>query len=103
MAAFEYRASDRSGSVQRGVESAADLQSAARALRARGLTPIVLKPAGSSALYAPAGGSATASRPGHGRALAAVSPRESRLSPSLPRARRALVGADDAGTRSEGP
>ena len=52
MAAFEYRASDRSGSVQRGVESAADLQSAARALRARGLTPIVLKPAGSSALYA---------------------------------------------------
>ena len=40
------------------VESAADLQSAARALRARGLTPIVLKPAGSSALSAPAGGRA---------------------------------------------
>ena len=58
MAAFEYRASDRSGSLQQGVESSADLHSAARALRARGLTPIVLKPAGSSALYAPAGGSA---------------------------------------------
>ena len=37
MAAFEYRASDRSGSMQQGVESATDLQSAARALRARGL------------------------------------------------------------------
>ena len=58
MTAFKYRASDRSGSVQQGVESAADFQSAARALRARGLTPIVLKPAGSSALSAPAGGRA---------------------------------------------
>ena len=55
MTAFEYRASDRSGSVQQGVESATDLQSAARALRARGLTPIVLKPGSGSALSAPAG------------------------------------------------
>ena len=44
MAVFDYRASDRSGGLTEGVESAADLQSAARALRARGLTPIVLKP-----------------------------------------------------------
>ena len=57
MAAFEYRASDRSGSMQQGVESAADLQSAARALRARGLTPIVLKPASSAAFAALEGGS----------------------------------------------
>lgn len=55
MAAFEYRASDRSGSMQQGVESAADLHSAARALRARGLTPTVLKPAGSAALSASTG------------------------------------------------
>jgi len=45
MASFEYRASDRSGVLEEGVESAVDLQSAARALRARGLTPIALKPA----------------------------------------------------------
>jgi type II secretory pathway component PulF len=44
MAVFDYRASDRSGGLTEGVESAVDLQSAARALRARGLTPIVLKP-----------------------------------------------------------
>ena len=51
MAVFDYRASDRSGGLTEGVESAADLQSAARALRARGLTPIVLKPsAGGSAM-----------------------------------------------------
>ena len=58
MAAFEYRASDRSGSMQQGVESAADLHSAARALRARGLIPIVLKPAGSAAFSALKAGSA---------------------------------------------
>ena len=57
MAAFEYRASDRSGSMQQGVEPAADLQSAARALRARGLTPIVLKPASSAAFAALESGS----------------------------------------------
>ena len=61
MAAFEYRASDRSGSMQQGVESATDLQSAARALRARGLTPIALKPAGAAALTVPAGGASEAS------------------------------------------
>ena len=62
MAAFEYRASDRSGSMQQGVESAADLQSAARALRARGLIPIVLKPAGSAAFSALKAGSTTQGR-----------------------------------------
>ena len=81
MTAFKYRASDRSGSVQQGVESAADLQSAARALRARGLTPIVLKPAGSSALSAPAGGRAgiTAnglSLPGFGAKTERVTPEQ---------------------------
>ena len=55
MAAFEYRASDRSGSLQQGVESAPDLHTAARALRARGLTPIVLKPIGGATLSATAG------------------------------------------------
>ncbi len=79
MAAFEYRASDRSGSVQRGVESAADLQSAARALRARGLTPIVLKPAGSSALYAPAGGSAGSA--GKGLSLPGIGAKTERVTP----------------------
>ena len=44
MAIFEYRASDQGGSLHQGVETASDLQSAARALRARGLTPIVLTP-----------------------------------------------------------
>lgn len=44
MAVFEYRASDQGGSLHQGVETASDLQSAARALRARGLTPIVLTP-----------------------------------------------------------
>ena len=81
MTAFKYRASDRSGSVQQGVESAADLQSAARALRARGLTPIVLKPAGSSAFSAPAGGRAgiTAnglSLPGFGAKTERVTPEQ---------------------------
>ena len=44
MAVFEYRASDRGGSLHQGMEIAADLQAAARALRSRGLTPIVLIP-----------------------------------------------------------
>ena len=44
MAVFEYRASDRGGSLHQGMETAADLQAAARALRSRGLTPIVLTP-----------------------------------------------------------
>jgi general secretion pathway protein F len=44
VAIFEYRASDQGGSLHQGVETASDLQSAARALRARGLTPIVLTP-----------------------------------------------------------
>ena len=44
MAAFDYRASDQGGSLHQGVETASDLQSAARALRSRGLTPIVLTP-----------------------------------------------------------
>ena len=44
MAVFEYRASDRGGSLHQGMEIAADLQAAARALRSRGLTPIVLTP-----------------------------------------------------------
>ena len=53
MAVFDYRASNRSGELTEGVESAVDLQSAARALRARGLTPIVLKPsAGGTAMLA---------------------------------------------------
>ena len=33
MAVFDYRASDQSGGLTEGVESAVDLQSAARALR----------------------------------------------------------------------
>jgi len=57
MAVFDYRASNRSGALTEGVESAVDLQSAARALRARGLTPIVLKPsAGGTAMPQPVGG-----------------------------------------------
>ena len=44
MAVFEYRASDRGGSLHQGMETASDLQAAARALRSRGLTPIVLTP-----------------------------------------------------------
>ena len=44
MAVFEYRASDRGGSLHQGVETASNLQAAARALRSRGLTPIVLTP-----------------------------------------------------------
>ena len=64
MAAFEYRASDQAGNMQRGVESAADLHSAARALRARGLTPIVLKPTGAPALAVPTGGSSEISARG---------------------------------------
>ncbi len=44
MAVFEYRASDQGGSLHQGMETAADLQAAARALRSRGLTPIVLTP-----------------------------------------------------------
>lgn len=44
MAAFDYRASDQGGSLHQGVETASDLHSAARALRSRGLTPIVLTP-----------------------------------------------------------
>ena len=49
MAVFEYRASDRGGSLHQGMETAADLQAAARALRSRGLTPIVLTPSASIA------------------------------------------------------
>ncbi len=79
MAAFEYRASDRSGSLQQGVESAADLHSAARALRARGLTPIVLKPAGRSALSAPAGGSAGST--GKGLSLLGFGAKTDRVNP----------------------
>ena len=57
MAVFDYRASNRSGELTEGVESAVDLRSAARALRARGLTPIVLKPsAGGTAMPQPVGG-----------------------------------------------
>ena len=57
MAVFDYRASDQSGGLTEGVESAVDLQSAARALRARGLTPIVLKPStGGAAVLQRAGG-----------------------------------------------
>ena len=74
MAAFEYRASDRSGSMQQGVEPAADLQSAARALRARGLTPIVLKPASSSASAALEGGSKGFSILGFGAKADRVTP-----------------------------
>lgn len=48
MAIFEYRASDRSGSLHQGIETAVDLQAAARALRSRGLTPIVLTPSASA-------------------------------------------------------
>ena len=59
MAAFEYRASDRSGSMQEGVEPAADLQSAARASCPRAHADR-FETAGSSALSAPAGGSAGA-------------------------------------------
>ena len=44
MAVFEYRASDQGGSLHQGMETAADLQAAARALRSRGLTPILLTP-----------------------------------------------------------
>jgi len=78
MAAFEYRASDRSGSMQQGVESATDLQSAARALRARGLTPIVLKPAGSAVLSAPKVGSTSKglSLPGFGAKAGRVTPEQ---------------------------
>ena len=81
MATFEYRASDRSGSMQQGVESAADLQSAARALRARGLTPIVLKPSGNPALSASSGGSVDAtgkgiSLPGFGAKTDRVTPEQ---------------------------
>ena len=81
MATFEYRASDRSGSMQQGVESATDLQSAARALRARGLTPIVLKPAGNATLSAPTGGSAGGtsrgfSLPGFGAKTDRVTPEQ---------------------------
>ena len=74
MAAFEYRASDRSGSLQQGVEPAADLQSAARALRARGLTPIVLKPASSAAFAALEGGSKGFSILGFGAKADRVTP-----------------------------
>ena len=74
MAAFEYRASDRSGSMQQGVEPAADLQSAARALRARGLTPIVLKPASSAAFAALEGGSTGFSILGFGAKADRVTP-----------------------------
>ena len=74
MAAFEYRASDRSGSMQQGVEPAADLQSAARALRARGLTPIVLKPASSAAFAALEGGSKGFSILGFGAKANRVTP-----------------------------
>ena len=57
MAVFDYRASYQSWGLTEGVESAVDLQSAARALRARGLTPIVLKPStGGAAVPQRAGG-----------------------------------------------
>lgn len=49
MAIFEYRASDGGGSLHQGVETASDLQAAARALRSRGLTPIVLTPRSANA------------------------------------------------------
>jgi general secretion pathway protein F len=44
MVNFNYRASDREGRVQQGSEQAPDLQTAARALREKGLTPILLEP-----------------------------------------------------------
>ena len=56
MAVFEYRASDRGGSLHQGMETAADLQAAARALRSRGLTPIVLTPSAGAARSAVAPG-----------------------------------------------
>ena len=79
MAAFEYRASDRSGSMQQGVESATDLQSAARALRARGLTPIVLKPAGGASRAAPA--SRSAGSTGKGLSLPGFGAKTDRVTP----------------------
>lgn len=77
MAAFEYRASDRSGGLQEGVESASDLQSAARALRARGLTPIVLKPAGGA--VPSSSGAATGGATGKGFSLPGFGPRAERV------------------------
>ena len=56
MAVFEYRASDRGGSLHQGMETAADLQAAARALRSRGLTPIVLTPSAGVARNSAASG-----------------------------------------------
>ena len=44
MTVFRYRASDRGGQLHQGLENAQDLQGAARLLRSRGLTPIVLEP-----------------------------------------------------------
>ncbi len=60
--------------MQQGVEPAADLQSAARALRARGLTPIVLKPASSAAFAALEGGSKGFSILGFGAKADRVTP-----------------------------
>jgi general secretion pathway protein F len=60
--------------MQQGVEPAADLQSAARALRARGLTPIVLKPASSAAFAALEGGSKGFSILGFGAKANRVTP-----------------------------
>ena len=60
MAVFEYRASDRGGSLHQGMETAADLQAAARALRSRGLTPIVLTPSAGVARNTAAGDDAKA-------------------------------------------
>ena len=66
MAAFDYRASDNAGAVHKGVESAPDEQAAARALRARGLTPVKLVPrsgSGGSGVLADRARASTGSSP----------------------------------------